>query len=199
MRRVFLLVCAFLTAGAAFAETKADVRDIVDHPFSIDFASGGKLHLKVRSGDVRILGTTENRISVELSGRNLSRAHDVRVQLQQKGDLTEVHVTGGPHNELRITVRIPKDTDLYARIPYGEVRIENVVGNKDVAVHAGDLTVDVGDPADYGHVEASVSTGDLDGRAFGESKDGLFRSFEKTGNGKYSLKAHVGAGDLTLE
>lgn len=199
MRRAFFFVWVVFIAAAVFAETKADVRDIVDHPFSIDFASGGKLHLKVRSGEVRIVGTNENRISVELSGRNVSRAHDVRVQLEEKNGLTNVHVTGGPHNELRITVRIPKETDLYARVPYGDVRIENVVGNKDVAVHAGDLTVDVGDPADYGRVEASVSTGDLDGRAFGESKDGLFRSFEKTSNGKYSLKAHVGAGDLTLE
>ena len=199
MRRAFLLLCALVAAAPVFSETKADVRDIVDHPFSVDFASGGKLDLKVRSGDVRIVGTNENRISVELSGRNLHRAREVRVQLHEKAGTTRVRVTGGPHNELTITVRIPKETDLYARVPYGEVRVENVLGNKDVAIHAGDLTVDVGDPAEYARVDASVSTGDLDGRAFGESKDGLFRSFQKTGSGKYSLKAHVGAGDLTLE
>ena len=33
---------------------------------------------------------------------------------------------------------------------------------------------------------------------FGETKDGLFRSFEKTGTGHYRLHAHVGAGDLNL-
>ena len=199
MRRAFFFVWAVLTVAAVFAETKADVRDIVDHPFSMDLASGGKMELKVRSGDVRIVGTDENRISVELSGRNLDRAREVRVRLEEKHGVTHVRVTGGPHSELTITVRIPKETDLYARIPYGEVHVENVIGNKDVAIHAGDLTVSVGDPADYGSVEASVSTGDLDGRAFGQSKDGLFRSFHKTGSGRYSLRAHVGAGDLTLE
>jgi hypothetical protein len=33
---------------------------------------------------------------------------------------------------------------------------------------------------------------------FGESRGGLFRSFEKSGNGRYKLVAHVGAGNLTL-
>jgi len=48
-------------------------------------------------------------------------------------------------------------------------------------------------------VEASVTTGSIDASAFGGSRDGLFRSFQKSGNGKYRLVAHVGAGDLTLK
>ena len=47
-------------------------------------------------------------------------------------------------------------------------------------------------------MDASVLSGDLSGRPFGEEHGGLFRSFEKVGNGKYRLHAHVGAGDLTL-
>jgi hypothetical protein len=45
-----------------------------------------------------------------------------------------------------------------------------------------------------------VLAGDLTASAFGVSKDGLFRSFEKDNpSGKYRLHAHVGAGDLTLK
>jgi hypothetical protein len=47
-------------------------------------------------------------------------------------------------------------------------------------------------------VEASVTSGGLKAPPFGENHGGLFRSFEKSGNGKYRLHAHVGAGDLTL-
>jgi len=64
---------------------------------------------------------------------------------------------------------------------------------------AGDLTIEVGNAADYSHVRASVNTGDIDASPFGESRGGLFRSFEKFGKGKYKLMAHVGAGDLTLK
>jgi hypothetical protein len=45
-----------------------------------------------------------------------------------------------------------------------------------------------------------VLAGDLTASAFGVSKDGLFRSFEKDNlSGKYRLHAYVGAGDLTLK
>ena len=46
---------------------------------------------------------------------------------------------------------------------------------------AGDLTMRVGNAADYGKVDASVRAGDLDMGPFGVSKSGLFRSYETTG------------------
>ncbi|HKB71447.1 MAG TPA: hypothetical protein VKH46_11430 [Thermoanaerobaculia bacterium] len=198
MRRAVFFLGAVLLAAAGFADPAIEAANIVDHPFSAGFASGGRLRLRVRSGDVRIVGTNEDRISVELSGRNAERAREVRVRLTEKHGDAVLRISGGPHNEVVTTIRIPRRTNLFARIPFGDVSVENVEGDKDVAVHAGDLTIDVGNPADYGHVDASVNTGDLNGQPFGESKDGLFRSFHKEGSGKYRLRAHVGAGDLTL-
>src|ERR1700730_3933081 len=70
-----LLACAVLLAPAGHAQTRLEATDIANHPFSADFAAGGKLRLHVRSAEVRIIGTAENKISVALSGRN---AHDAR-------------------------------------------------------------------------------------------------------------------------
>ena len=109
-----------------------------------------------------------------------------------------MRICGGPRNDLTITIRIPSDTDLYARIPFGDVQVKNVTNNQDVEVHAGDLTVDVGEAKDYSHVDASVLTGELDAVPFHESKGGLFRSFRVNGSGRYRVHAHVGAGQLTL-
>ena len=58
-----------------------------------------------------------------------------------------------------------------------------VTGNKDIELHAGDLTIGVGDPTDYAHVQASVTTGDIDAKAFGESHGGLFRRSRSPTNG----------------
>lgn len=198
MRRISLFLSAVLVAAAGFASSGTESRDIVDHPFSVDFAPGGRLRLHVRSGEVHVIGTDQNRISVELSGRKVDEAHDVRVALSEKRGATEVHVTGGPKNELTITIRIPRSTDLYARVPFGEVHVESVEGDKDISLHGGDLTVSVGNASDYARVDASVLTGELDGEPFGESHGGLFRSFHKKGDGKHRLYAHVGAGQLTL-
>ena len=198
MRRAWLVAVGVLAAAAAFGETKFDVRDVVNHPFSADFSPGHRLRLHVRSGEIRIIGTDENRISVELSGRKAHEAGEVRVRMTENEGDAVLRVTGGHKNEITTTIRIPRRTDLYARIPFGDVSVENVEGSKDIELHAGDMTIEVGNPADYAHVDASVNSGDLDGLPFGEEHGGLFRSFHKTGEGKYRLHAHVGAGDLTL-
>ena len=199
LRRTLLLACALGLAPVCLAQTKIEATDLVHHPFSADFASGRKLKLKIRSGDIRVVGTAEEKISVELSGRKAWDAGDVKVRFEQKSEMTELKVSGGPKSDLIITVRIPANTDLYARIPAGEVHIEGITGNKDVEIHAGDLTVDIGDSADYLHIDASVYTGELDAIALGVNKGGLFRSLKKEGTGRYRLHAHVGAGQLTLQ
>jgi hypothetical protein len=198
-RRLAPLACALLLAPFCLAQTKLDATDLERHPFSADFGAGGKLKLKVRSGEVRVVGTEENRISVELSGRRADEARDLRVRFESKDGRAQMRISGGPKNELTITVRIPSKTDLYARIPFGEVSVSNVIGNQDIEIHAGDLTVEVGTPADYARVDASVFTGELDAPAFGEDHGGLFRSVKKTGAGQYRIHAHVGAGQLTLQ
>ena len=199
MRRLLLFLClAALSAAPCLAQTKIEATDIANHPFSVPFAAGSRLNLRVRSGDVHVVGVAENRISVELSGSKVHEARDLKVRFEKKGGGTELRVSGGPRNGISITVRIPAKTDLRARVPFGEVRVENVSGDKDVELHAGDLTVDVGDREAYSRVDASVYTGEVDADVFGETKGGLFRSFRHEGSGAYRLHAHVGAGQLTL-
>src|SRR6202043_2679756 len=105
---------------------------------------------------------------------------------------------GGPKNNLEVTIEVPNSAMLFVRMPAGDLSVEGVSGDKDVELHAGDLTIAVGNAADYNHVDASVMSGDLEAAPFSESHGGLFRSFEKSGSGKYRLHAHVGAGELTL-
>jgi hypothetical protein len=199
LRSSFLLACVALLAPVCIAQTKLEATDIANHPFSKEFASGGTLRLRVRSGEIHVIGTDENKISVELSGKKAYDAKKLTVRLERKDSTADMRISGGPRNDLTITIRIPTKTDLYARIPFGEVHVENIASNQDVELHAGELTVDVGDAADYSHVDASVVTGEVDAVPFGESHGGLFRSFRKDGNGRYRLHAHVGAGQLTLQ
>lgn len=198
LRSAALLTCAVLLASPAIGQPKLEATDIANHPFSADFAAGGKLQLRVRSAEVHIIGTAEARISVELSGRNADEARKLKVQLDRRGNIARMRIRGGPRNDLRITIRIPSNTDLQARIPFGEVNVENVTGDQDVELHAGELNIEVGDPKDYSRVDASVFTGELDAGPFGGSHGGFFRSFQKTGGGRHRLHAHVGAGELSL-
>jgi hypothetical protein len=194
-----LLAVAVLFAPLASGQSKKiEVTDLPDHPFNVDFPSGSQLNIHVRSGDVRIVGCEANKVSVKVDAKDPERAKEVKVRFERFDNSAELDVSGGPKNDLRITIEVPKSTGLFVRMPAGQLELSDIRGDKDVQLHAGELIVGIGNPGDYSHVEASVSTGGLEAEPFGESHGGLFRSFHKDGNGKYKLHAHVGAGDLTL-
>jgi hypothetical protein len=200
MRTPFLLATVLaLSVASGAAQTKLDVKDIENHPFTADFHSGGRLRMYLRSGDFRVVGGPDNKITVRITGRNADRASDVRVQLEGSNDSADLTVSGGPKNDLEVIIEVPKKTGLFVRMTAGNLELKHVVGDKDAELHAGELIIEVGDASDYSRVDASVYSGGLEASPFGESHGGLFRSFHKEGNGKYHLHAHVGAGDLTLQ
>jgi hypothetical protein len=200
MRLPFLLATVLaLSVARGTAQTKLDVKDIENHPFTADFQSGGKLRMYLRSGDFHIVGGSDNKITVRITGRNAYRASDMRVLLEGSNSSADLTVSGGPKNDLEVTIEVPRKTGLYVRMPAGNLELQHVTGDKDAELHAGELVIDVGDASDYSRVDASVYSGGLEANPFGESHGGLFRSFHKEGNGRYHLHAHVGAGDLTLQ
>jgi len=196
---VSLGVLAIFSSSPATAQyKKIEATNLPDHPFQVDYPSGSQLNLRLRSGDIRVVGGAENKVAVRVDAKNLEKAREVRVIFDRSEHSGELRVSGGPRDNIQITVEVPKDTGLYVRMSAGELEIRDVTGDKDVQIHAGELIVHVGNPEDYSHVDASVLTGDIDASPFHEDHGGLFRSFHKSGNGKYRLHAHVGAGDLTL-
>jgi hypothetical protein len=200
MRNIIrLLTLTILFAPLVLAQSKkTEFTDLPDHPFLVDFSSGSHLNIHLRSGDVRILGRDDNKISVRVDAKYPDKAREIRVRFERSDASAELSIWGGPKNDVQITVEVPRSTSLFVRMPAGQLEIGDIAGDKDVQLHAGELIIGLGNPEDYSRVEASVSTGGLEAEAFGESHGGLFRSFQKNGKGKYKLHAHVGAGDLTL-
>ncbi len=192
-----LFALATVTPNYA-ADSKTHVTETGKSHMEFACAPKGKLRLYVRSGEIRVVGTDTGKISVDFTGKNADKIDDVKAQLTCAENLAELHVSGGPKNELLITIHIPKNVSLFARIPAGEVSIQDITGYKDVELHAGELTIYVGKASDYGHVDASIYAGEIDAEVFGDSKDGLFRTFSRNANGQYHLHAHVGSGQLTL-
>ena len=194
-----LLASLTLLAPVGLTDSKLEVKDLQKNPFQVDFPSGSRLRMHLRSGEFRIIGRDDNKISVHFQGRNADRAQDLTVRFKRFDNDADLRVFGGPKNELQVTVEIPKSANLIVRMPAGDLTVEGISGDKDVELHAGDLTIAVGNASDYSFVDASVVAGDVEGAPFGESHGGLFRSFHKSGSGKYKLHAHVGAGQITLQ
>jgi hypothetical protein len=194
----FLSLAVLFSPLASAQSTKLEVTNLPEHPFQVDFSSGNHLSLNLRSGDIRVVGTSDNKLAVRVDAKDPERAREVKVRFERSDSSAELRISGGPRNDVRIIVEVPRATGLFVRMPFGQLEITDVTGDKDVQLHAGELILGVGNPGDYSHVEASVNSGGLEAPPFGEDHGGLFRSFQKTGNGKYKLHAHVGAGDLTL-
>ena len=198
-KAICILSLSILSAPLAPAQSrKIEATNLPDHPFQVNYPSGSQLNIRLRSGDVRVVGSTENKVSVRVNADDMEKAREVKVLFERFDNSADLRVSGGPRNNLRITVEVPRTTGLFVRMPAGQLEISDITGDKDVQLHAGELIVHVGDPADYSHVDASVISGGLEAPPFHEDHGGLFRSFHKSGNGKYRLHAHVGAGDLTL-
>ena len=158
------------------------------------FASGGAVDMQLDRGTYAIGAAASDHIRVVLTGN----AGNTSVDLTTDGTHAKLVVKDTPSNAFTATIEVPKATDLVIRLSAGDLVVADVTGNKDVQAIAGDVDIVVDDPNDYSSVDASVKAGDLRASPFGGSKSGLLQRFTWSGSGKYTLRASLGAGDLTL-
>jgi len=192
MRKSFLVYLLF--TSLCFAQNHGES---IGNPVKFNFPSGGRLRLQLGAGDVDIVGSKSDEIVVSYKCKRSEDERKVKIE----GDIHDNRGTvkvSGPHNNFSYTVQVPEKTDLHVRLSAGDLEVKGVVGNKDIESHAGDLTVEAGDPNQYGEVDASVRVGDLSMPKFDVQKGGIGRSFKKAGAGRYRLHVHLGAGDLTV-
>jgi hypothetical protein len=195
-----VLSVALSLATPSYTQNNAEVEnDLAHHSFYVDFASRGQLELRIRPAEIHIIGSDQDRVVVRVGGRQGLDSKDMQARFDRHGSSGVLEITGGPRNDVSVTVQVPKELNLVVRVFAGDVEIKDVAGDKDVELNFGALRIAVGEAADYASVKASVSSGEIDAKPFGDSRGGLFRSLEKHGNGKYKLKAYVGAGRLTLD
>ncbi len=162
------------------------------------FAPNGRVRMDLSAGDYHITGSADSRIHLDWSVRDGESLSKVRARADVRGRDANV-ITDGPSNKnFKVTIRVPNQTDLYVRLTAGDLRVEDIRGNKDIELRAGDARVDVGRAEDYNSVDASLWAGDIKADAFNIYKGGLFRSFTWSGKGPYTLHAHLMAGDLRL-
>ncbi len=189
------LTALLLCIAPLLAAQDSRIEEVGKTPVEAKFAPGGKVRINLCSSGVDLIGKDEPHIRVSYWPE---REDDVKVRLQVSGDRADLRVTGCPHNNFKMTIEVPKSSGLYIRMMAGQLEVRDITGDKDVELHFGQLTMDVGTAETIARVEASVNSGDLEVSPFNVSKGGLFRSFERSGSGRYRVRAHVGAGQLEL-
>jgi hypothetical protein len=199
MNYVLRLLAAFLLFGSvAFCQTAQETTNLQHQTFETKLASGATLRLHLHDGDFRVVGTDSEKISIHVDGKNVEQAKNIKIRLKRSGGVADLTLSNVPKKELQVTIEIPRSITLYARMRGGDLSVQGVAGDKDIELTGGDLTIQVGSPEDYSHVDLSVKFGDVSGTQFGDPKGWVGNSVRKEGSGKYKLHAHVTAGDLVL-
>jgi hypothetical protein len=188
--------CTALPSLQSAQAQSANIEEVGKSPLATRFVPGGRVRIMLCPGGIQLVGTDDSQLRVSYSARQGDE--DVRVRIQVNGDEAAIRVSGCPHNNFELRIELPKMSDLYVRMFAGDMNVNGILGDKDVELHAGHLTMEIGSPNEIGHVDASVLTGDLEAEAFDVSKGGLFRSFDHHGPGKFRVHAHVGAGQIEL-
>jgi len=191
------VLCSALAGSAETAVT-------CDQTLTVPLHARSMLSIESRPAGLEIVGTDDETIHVTCDTRNSDEGNASRIRLRFSPNATGGKLAiVGEHlrhgNGAQIRIEIPKKTSLMIRMPAGEVKIEQISGDKDIAIWAGQTTIS-NHNWNYRTVNASVSIGQVNAPMYDASKGGFFRGIEKsTQGGEYRLRAHVTTGQIDLQ
>lgn len=167
-----------------------------------EFAPGGMVHVRLSVGDLHIRRGDSNKISLHYTVKSWreSQVKAARVDIDVNGRdaVIEFHAPSSGNTQFDVELEVPQNTGLEVHEKVGDLRIEDVEGDKDLALGVGDIRVEFGRSA-YHFVRASTSIGDVNTSSGDVSAGLLGKTLKYYGDGKYELRAHVSIGDISLE
>ncbi len=200
MRSLYCAAGALLTLSIpGFAQTKTPCSQPVSYPLQ----SRAVLIIKSRPAGLHIVGTDQAMIHISCSASNDETAMNVAFNFSPTANGGKLFIEG-PHiqhgnNGFQVKIEVPVRTNLSIRMFAGQITVEEVKGDKDIEVGAGQITISSIHDGDYRKVNASVSVGEVQARAFRTDQGGFFRKFSKEDSkGDYQLRAHVTTGQIEL-
>lgn len=169
-------------------------------PFSWPAKQGATLTVESRSGEVVFAGSDQEGIRVSCKTGDEDRSGEVHIKFEQTGDFSKLRVSGGPDSNFHIRIEVPRRTNLRVQVTAGDLRVEDVAGDKDLSLNAGEIRVTGVNQSAYRSIDASVGVGGLSATSFGVGKGGFFRSFNKDAlGGTFRLRAHLMTGNIQLD
>ena len=198
MRFLRVTVAALLLMGgvSARAGTSVPCGNTLDKPLRAE----GHLIIDSRPAGLAIVGTDQETLHVTCMTDDRDNTEDLHFRYSGSADGGTLSITGGTmhHGGYQIRIEVPRRTGLRVRMGAGEVDVQEIAGDKDIELYAGQITI-TGHAWDYRSVSASVDIGEVDAPVYGADKGGFFRSLSKQfANGEYRLHAHVMTGEVDL-
>src|SRR6516164_5663312 len=129
---IALLVSCCGLMHAASNRGEVEMANLDGQAFRTDLSKISTLRLHVRDGDFRIVGSDSDEITIHADGRNRALGRRMQVQLKRTGDSLDIVFSHVPKNEFRVTIAVPKETNMFARMRAGDLSVDGVAGDKDL-------------------------------------------------------------------
>jgi hypothetical protein len=182
---------------AGFSQSDVPCGQMLDAPLR----SSAMLTIDSRPAGLEIVGTDHEAIHISCTADDTDSARRIRLRFSGTPNHAKLTITGAylKHGNLKIRVEVPRKTNLGIQMPAGEVKVDEIVGDKDIELHAGHISISSAREWDYRNVNASVDIGEVNARVYGADKGGFFRVFRKeNADAEYRLHAHVTTGQIDL-
>lgn len=188
----------FVSSFASLAETNVGCSQTLNAPLN----PNALLIIESSPAGLEIVGTDRQTIHVSCSAHDEDNAQHVRLSFLPTSDGGKLAIEGihARHGDgLQVRIEVPWKTNLRVRMFAGQVKVEEIKGDKDLELYAGQITVSSSHQWDYRSVDASVAIGEVQAPVYDADKGGFFRSISKKSSvGDYRLRAHVTTGQIAL-
>jgi DUF4097 and DUF4098 domain-containing protein YvlB len=156
---------------------------------------GAVLRVHSRPAGLEIVGTDQAAIHVSCTSGDEGGAQHIRIRFKGNQDDETLTIAG----DFRVRIEVPRKTSLRVEMSAGEVKVEEIAGDKEINLYAGQITISSTRAWDYRKVDVSVTIGEVNAPVYGAQKGGFFRGITKeNANGEFSLHAHVLTGQIDL-
>ena len=167
----------------------------------VPLRSRAVLAIDSRPAGLEVVGTDREMMHVTCTSDDGEAAQHIRLQYSGTAAGGKLAITGTfvKHGNLRVRIEVPRKISLNIQMPAGEVKAEEITGDKDIDIYAGQVTISSNQVWNYRTIDASVVVGSVNAPAYGANKGGFFRSIKRDeAGGEYRLHAHVLAGEIDL-
>lgn len=187
-----LALLALASATTLLAQDRAWTRETVQA-----FRPGARAVLDLAVGEYRLVPGQDDAVKVRWSTRHADQMDRARIHMELRGDTLKVR-TWGPKDDFRVTIELPRRTDLDAHLSVGQLRVGPFEGHLRVDLNVGEAIVEVPDAKAFRRATASVRVGELRATPFGHTQEGLMNRFTWNGPGSFDFQAKVAVGELVI-
>jgi hypothetical protein len=191
-----IVAAGFALSAAAFAQSEVACSQALDTPLR----SRATLIIDSRPAGLEIVGTDNPVLHLSCTANDVD-PRDIRIRFSGTADDGKLTIGGSSLHKgnLQVRIEVPRKTSLKVKMAVGQVKVEEIAGDKDIDMSVGQIIVSSDRLWDYRRVDTSVDLGQLRAPVYGADKGGFFRSFSKqTVDGEYLLRAHLTIGQIEL-